>query len=205
MSCGEGNSKSVDNYIAKAPEFARPICEALRKLIHKAAPELRETIKWSSPCFEGRGLICGLGAFQKHVRLFFFKGAQVPDPDGVFADGEDNASGRSAKFFSLEEIPVKKLERLIRAAAQLDAEGKVKPPPRARRPELPMPKEFAATLKRSPKARTYFETLSPSCRREYVEWISAAKRDETRERRLAEAIEMLSEGRRRNEPYRAKA
>jgi hypothetical protein len=203
MSGSEGNSKSVDAYIAKAPEFARPICEALRTLIHKAAPELRETIKWGSPCFEGRGLVCGLGAFQKHVRLFFFKGAQVPDPGGIFVAGEDNASGRSAKFPSLEKIPVKRLERLIRAAAKLDAAGKARPVPRARRPELPMPKEFAASLKRSPKARAYFETLPPSCRREYIEWISTAKRDETRERRLAEAIEMLSEGRRQNEQYRA--
>ena len=222
MSCGEGNSKSVDAYIAKAPAFARIRLESPavltrgdRFILRAYSPPVtigggivldphapRTGVR--TPCFEGRGLVCGLGAFQKHVRLFFFKGARVPDPEGVFADGEDNASGRSAKFASLEEIPVKKLERLIRAAAKLDAEGKAKPMPRARRPELPMPREFADALKRSSKARLYFETLPPSCRREYIEWISTAKRNETRERRLAEAIEMLSEGRRHNQQYRAK-
>jgi hypothetical protein len=200
VNCGE--NKAVTAQIQHAPEFARPICEELRAIICRAAPELRETIKWGNSCYEGRGLVCGFAAFKKHVRLFFFKGAQIPDPDGIFAGGEDNASGRSMKFLSLEDVPVKKLERLVRAAARQDANGIAKPTPRMSRPELPMPREFSAALKQAPKAQAYFGTLSPSCRREYIEWISTAKKDETRERRLAAAIEMLSEGKRYNEQYR---
>jgi uncharacterized protein YdeI (YjbR/CyaY-like superfamily) len=202
VNSGENSETAVETLIQEAPAFARPICEALRAAIRRAAPDLRECIKWGNPCYQGRGIVCGFAAFQKHVRLFFFKGARLPDPDGLFADGEANASGRSVRFSSLKEIPWKKLERLIHAAAKLDTEGTAKSMQRTRRPELPMPKEFAATLKRSPKARAYFETLPPSCRREYIEWISTAKRDETRERRLAEAIEKLSEGRRHNEQNR---
>jgi uncharacterized protein YdeI (YjbR/CyaY-like superfamily) len=197
-----GESKTAAAQIQQAAEFARPICEQLRAIIHRSAPELRETIKWGNPCFEGRGPICGMAAFQKHVRLFFFKGAHVPDPEGVFEDGKDNPSGRSMRFSSIQEIPVKKLERLIRAAAKMNAEGKARPTKRTPRPELPLPNEFSAALKRAPKAQAYFKTLPPSCRREYIEWISTAKKDQTRERRLAAAIEMLSQGKRHNEQHR---
>jgi uncharacterized protein YdeI (YjbR/CyaY-like superfamily) len=192
-----------DEYFASVPEFARPICDALRTTIRKVAPELREVMKWSSPCYEGRGLVFGLSAFKAHVRLFFFKGAQVPDVDGLFEHGEDNASARSLKFSSIEEVPLGKLEKLIRAAATFDAEGAAKPMPRARRPELPMPKVLVAALNRAPEAKAFFATLAPSCRREYIEWISAAKKEETQARRLEQTIEMLTAGRRRHEQYRA--
>ena len=167
------------------------------------APELRESIKWSNPCYEGRGLVCGIGAFQKHVRLFFFKGALLPDPDGLFVHGQDNASGRSLKFSHVRDIPIGKLRRLVRSAVALDAAPPQKIVSRARRAELAMPKELAAVLKETPKAQACFDTLPPSCRREYIEWISTAKREETRQRRLQEAVAMLSAGRRRHEQYRA--
>jgi uncharacterized protein YdeI (YjbR/CyaY-like superfamily) len=205
MSCADRTVKSVDAYFEKVPAYARPICHALRKLIHESGPELRECIKWNSPCYAGRGLVFGIGAFQKHVRLFFFKGAQVPDPDALFVRGQNNAAARSVKFSSLEEIPTKKLQSLVRAAVKLDADAQSKPARRTRRAELPMPKELAAALKTASKAQHYFDTLPPSCRREYIEWISTAKKEETRTRRIAEALEVLSAGRGRNEPYRAKA
>jgi hypothetical protein len=204
MNCGEKKGMAVEARIAEAPEFARPICETLRAVIRRAGPELREVIKWGNPCYEGRGLVCGFGAFQKHVRLFFFKGAQVPGLDGLLLQGEDNASGRAINFTSAENIPVKKLERLLRAAVKLDADGNAKRLPRVRRPELPMPKEFAAALKHERKAQAFFATLPPSCRREYIEWISTAKKAETRARRLAEALTMLSAGRRHNDQYRTR-
>jgi hypothetical protein len=205
MNCAEKKGMTVEARIAEAAEFARPICEKLRAAIRHGAPQLREVIKWGNPCYEGGGLVCGFAAFQKHVRLFFFKGAQVPDPDGLLAQGEDNVSGRALSFTSAEAVPVKKVERLVRAAAKLDADKSRKPLPRARRPELPMPKEFSIALKRTPKARAFFEILPPSCRREYIEWISTAKREETRARRLAEALTMLSSGRRYNDEYRARS
>ena len=201
MSCCEKSTQAVDAYFEEAPEFARPICKKLRSLIFEAAPSLREVLKWSSPCYEGRGLVCGIGAFKQHVRLYFFKGGQLPDPSGILSGGEGNASGRSLKFASVSEIPVKVLTQLMREAARVDASG-ARSAPRARRKELAMPDDFAAALKRAAKAKTFFESLPPSCRREYIEWIITAKREETRTRRLNEAITMLGAGRRQNEQYR---
>ena len=132
MRCSEESSTTVDAYIAAAPAFARPICEKLRAMIRKTAPDLREVIKWSSPCYQGRGLVCGVGVFKQHVRLYFFKGGQLPDPGGILSGGEGNASGRSLKFASVSEIPVKALTQLLREAAKLDASG-ARSAPRAKR------------------------------------------------------------------------
>jgi uncharacterized protein YdeI (YjbR/CyaY-like superfamily) len=91
--------------------------------------------------------------------------------------------------------------QLLREAAKLDASG-ARLAPRTRRKELPVPDDFSVALKRTTKARTFFESLPPSCRREYIEWIITAKKEETRTRRLTEAITMLGAGRRQNEQYR---
>src|SRR5690349_5088700 len=80
----------VDAYIAQAPEYSRPICRKLREIIRSAGPELEETIRWGGPCYRGRALVCGMGAFKQHVRLFFFRRADLPDPDRLLSaeDGE---------------------------------------------------------------------------------------------------------------------
>ena len=69
------------------------------------------------------------------------------------------------------------------------------------KPELPIPPEFAAALSANPAARAALEGFSPSHRREYVEWISEAKRPETRDKRIAQAIEWLADGKKRNWKY----
>jgi hypothetical protein len=194
--------KSVDAYIAKAPEYARPICAQLRALVRKAAPELSEALKWGMPTFIGRGMVCGFAAFKAHVRFHFFKGTQLADEDGLLTDGEGNASGRAMNFSAGAKLPVKALEKLVREAAKLDASGEAKSAPRATRADLPMPDDLAAAIQKVAKARAHWETLPPSCRREYIEWIISAKREETRARRLASAVEMLTAGRRYNDQYR---
>lgn len=202
MSYGSSTKMTVEAYVNSAPEKTRPILTTLRALVRKAAPELREVIKWSHPCYEGRGLVCGVSAFKAHASVMFFKSGQLSDPDKLLQRGDDDSSGCSVKFASPDEIPKAALTRLIREAAKLDATGVSKPTPRARRPELPMPEEFADALRKAPKAAAYFETLPPSCRREYIEWISSAKKEETRERRLENAIARLTGRRRMNEQYR---
>ena len=202
MASREDASKAVDAYIDRAPEFAKRVCRKLREIIRKAAPELEEVIRWGCPCFKGRGLVCGMGAFKEHVTLFFGRGAEVKDVDGLLTHGEGNVMGRSLKVSTLKEISEPKVRRLIQEAVKLDASDAMKAKPRAKRPELPMPPELVEALRRSPKAEANFEQLPPSCRREYIEWISSAKRAETKDRRLAEAVDMLEAGRRRNEQYR---
>lgn len=198
----EKTPRNVDAYIAAANDTIRPICEKLAILIRKVAPDLREEIKWSSPVWSGQGMVCGLGAFKAHAHLHFFKGSLLPDPDGLLTHGEGNASSRSIKFTSVADIPAKALEKLIRVAVKIDAEGETKAAPKPKRAELPLPDDLAAAIRADKKAQAHWDTLPPSCRREYIEWITTAKREETRTRRLAEAVTMLQSGRRRNEQYR---
>ncbi len=193
---------AIDAYIAKAPEFARKICEKIAGLIRKAAPELRAEMKWNCPVWSGKAMVVGLGAFKAHVNLHFFKGALVPDPDGLLAHGEGNASSRTMKFTAESEVPLKGIEKLLRAAVKVDADPTVKAAPKPQRAELALPDDLAKAVKSNAKAQATWDGLPPSCRREYIEWITTAKREETRTRRLEEAVEMLKAGRRRNEQYR---
>ena len=110
--------------------------------------------------------------------------------------------GQFGRLTSVDELPAKRLlARYVKKAMALNESGvKLKRVVRAR-PSLPMPAPFAAALARNRRARATFDALSPSCRREYLEWIVEAKRDETRARRIATSIEWLAEGKKRNWKY----
>lgn len=194
--------RSVDDWFRELPLPARPICEKLRDLIRGACLTLVESLKWGSPSYRGRGLVCGVGAFKEHVTLHFFRGRELPDPDGLLAHGQGNASSRSVKFTSLQDLYTVKLRRLLKAAVVLDAQPVRVKAPRVRRAPLPMPSELAMALNESPRASAFFASLPPSCQREYIEWIIEARRPETKARRLESALAMLKAGRRRNEGYR---
>jgi uncharacterized protein YdeI (YjbR/CyaY-like superfamily) len=200
MPAGKSSPNPVDAYIAKVPEHFRPICRKLRELILSVGPEWEETMRWNQPAYRGKGLICLFGAFKHHVRLIFFR--KLPDPDHVLAHEEESAGGHGLKIVTESDIPVAKLRRLLKEAAKVDKTPPPKSEPKPRRPELPVPSELSQALERSPKAMEIFGGLSPSCRREYIEWISSAKRPETRERRIVQALDMLEAGRRMNDKYR---
>lgn len=200
MPAGKTTPNPVDAYIAKAPEHFRPICRKLRELIRAAGPEWEETMRWSQPAYRGKGLVCLFGAFKHHVRLIFFR--ELPDPDHVLAQNKESASGHGLKIVSESDIPVATLKRLLKEAAKIDKTPPPKSEPKPRRPELPTPPDLSQALERSSKAAETFDRLSPSCRREYIEWISSAKRAETRERRISQAMDLLESGQRMGEKYR---
>jgi uncharacterized protein YdeI (YjbR/CyaY-like superfamily) len=192
----------VDARIAKANDFARPICVKLREIIRKAAPKLEECLKWGMPAYKGRGLVCCIGAFKQHVTLHFFRGAEMKDASkGLLQHGEGNANSRSVKFLSLAEVKAKPLAALVKQAVAVDATDKPATE-KKKRPDLPVPPALAAALRKNARARKTFESLPPSCRREYSEWIGGAKQEATVQRRLEKALVMLSEGRRMNDEYR---
>jgi len=201
----------VDAYIKKAPEHARPVLEHLRAIVHQGCPEVVETIKWSMPAFDYKGPFCGMAAFKKHCVFGFWKSALL-FPDGETPKASDKlnwgARGRSpvpARITGLADLPSKTaLLRLVKKAAKLNDDGVKLPARTTRRKPLRVPPDLAAALKKSKKAAATFEGFSPSCRREYVEWIVEAKRPETRERRVATTIEWLAEGKQRNWKYQAK-
>jgi uncharacterized protein YdeI (YjbR/CyaY-like superfamily) len=194
----------IDSHIAKAAGFAKPILRHLRKLVHEACPEAEETVKWSSPTFVYRGrILCGMAAFQSHCTFGFWH----QEMEAVLgADGEkaDTAMGSFGRITTLDELPPDKtMLRYVKKAAELnesDAPARPRPPKRPAAP-LIVPKDLAAALKKNKAAAASFEKFSPSHRKEYIEWIKEAKRDETRQKRLATTLEWLAEGKSRNWKY----
>jgi uncharacterized protein YdeI (YjbR/CyaY-like superfamily) len=189
----------IDAYIAKQADFARPILEHVRAVVHEACPDVEETLKWSMPTFVyGGGILCGMAAFKQHASFGYWKHALVVG-EGEPRDG----MGSYGKLTSLKELPPKKtLIAHIRKAMQLNLEKT--PPARkkaAPKPPPDVPADLAAALKKNAKARKGYEAFPPGAQREYVEWITEAKREETRASRLAQAVEWMAEGKRRNWKY----
>ena len=190
----------VDAYIAKSQPFARPILEHLREVVHGACPDVVEEMKWSMPHFMYKGMLAGMAAFKAHCTFGFWKGKLILGKDEMNRE----AMGHFGNIRSLDDLPSKRtLAAYVKNAAKLNEEGvKVPRAPKARVPgAVTVPADLAAALRRNRKARASFEAFSPSHRREYIEWITEAKREETREKRLATTIEWLEEGKPRHWKY----
>lgn len=185
----------IDAYIAKCAAFAKPILEHLRTQVHAGCPQVEETIKWGSPHFMHRGMLCGMAAFKAHCAFGFWKGKLVFDD----AKSRD-AMGQFGCITSLKDLPADRaLRTYVKKAAKLNESGaKVPRPlkhPKKDRSALDVvPADLATALRRNSRARKTFEGFSPSRRREYIEWITEAKREETRVKRLATTMEWLEEG-----------
>ena len=193
----------IDRYIRSAPDFAQPILERLRQLFHRACPEIEETIKWSSPFFEYKGIVGNMTAFQKHVSYGFWKAGLLADPEGIL-EQVGNTQMAVLKATSLEDLPGDEvLLAYIREAVDLNERGiKVPRAKSARHAEaLEIPEDLQAALGDNEDARKTFDNFSYSQRKEYVEWITDAKRKATRTRRLAQAVEWLADGKPRNWKY----
>lgn len=189
----------VDAYIRNAPEYARPILEHFRAVVHEACPEVVEGTKWSVPHFDYRGMMCGMAAFKHHCTFGFWKSSLI------FGDDKNDPSGvaQSGKLEKVSDLPSKKiLTGYIRKAMKLNEEGiKVEKPKKPTKPEIEVPAYMNTALDKNKKAKSAFDAFSPSHRREYVEWITEAKTDATRERRLEQAVEWIAEGKSRNWKY----
>jgi len=190
----------IDTYIAKQPDFARPILAHVRAVVHEACPDVEETMKWSMPTFVyGGGILCGMAAFKQHASFGYWKHALVVG-EGEPRDG----MGSYGKLTSVKDLPPKKtLLAHIKRAMQLNLDNVKSPAQRRAAPKPPpeAPADLVAALKKNAAARKSFEGFPPSAQRDYVEWIVEAKREETRAKRLAQAVEWMAEGKRRNWKY----
>lgn len=189
----------VDAYIAKAAPFAQPILTHLRALIRRALPEAEETIKWGMPHFTVAGKnVAGIAAFKAHC-------AFVIHGDGRQGEPQGEGMGGYGKIAALSDLPAEaELEAKVKEAAQRVATSGTALKPKAKnppKPEIPMPDDFAEALAAHPKAQAALEAFAPSHRREYLEWITEAKQAATRERRIAQAVEWLAVGKKRNWKY----
>jgi uncharacterized protein YdeI (YjbR/CyaY-like superfamily) len=192
----------VDDYIAAAQPFAKPLLIHIRDLVHRHCPQVEEVRKWSFPNFLYRGkMMCSMAAFKAHVSLSFAHGELVV-PDRSKA-GE--AMGSFGRVTSLADLPGDAdLGAMITKAMTLIEGGTKKPTIRrdqSARPEAEVPAALATALAANAKARSAFDAFSPSHRREYCEWIGEARRDETRTKRVTQALEWLAEGKKRNWKY----
>jgi uncharacterized protein YdeI (YjbR/CyaY-like superfamily) len=191
----------IEAYIAKAQPFARPILETVRECVHAVVPRAEETIKWGMPAYTLDGKILLItAAFKAHAALNFWRGQELRG-DKANAD----AMGQFGKLASVDDLPSdSELDRLIKEAAEVaknaPAPRKAKHGPKAA-PE--MHPDFSAALAKAPKAKAALEGFPPSAQRDYLEWISEAKQDSTRAKRIATAVEWLSEGKRRHWKYQS--
>ena len=195
----------IDAYIEHAAPFARPILAHVRGLVHRACPQVEETIKWGMPTFvHAGGILCGMAAFKQHASFGYWKHALVVG-EGGHADGKPrDGMGSYGKMTSLQDLPLDKtLLAHIRKAMTLNEAGIKASPARKATPKPPpeTPEDLVAALKKNTPAQVTFDAFPPSCKREYIEWIVEAKREETRAKRLAQAVEWLAEGKRRNWKY----
>lgn len=191
----------IDAYIERAAPFAQPILRHVRELVHEACPDVEESIKWGMPSFShAGGILCGMAAFKQHASFGFWKHALVVG-EGEPRDG----MGSYGKMTSLDHLPPRKtLLAHVRKAMRLNEAG-VKSPVRKAAPKPPpaMPEDLAAALQNNKAAKATFDAFPPGCKREYIEWVVEAKRAETRTKRLAQAVEWIAEGKRRNWKYEA--
>ena len=191
----------VDRYIAKSAEFAQPVLQHLRALVHEACPGAQETIKWGMPSFTYHGILCGIAGFKAHCAFGFWRRGMT---DVIARDGgkAEQAMGSLGRITGLADLPSDRaMLGYIRQAAKLnEAGGPARPKPKPKQP-LPVPADLAAALKKNVKAAKVFKDFSPSPRREYIEWITEAKRPETRAKRVATTIQWLASGKRRNWKY----
>ncbi|MDO5505713.1 MAG: YdeI/OmpD-associated family protein [Pseudoxanthomonas suwonensis] len=194
----------VDAYIAGAAEFAQPLLAELRERVHRNCPDVVEAIKWGMPAFlHGGAIFCTMAAFKQHVSFGYWRHAEV-----MGADVERDGMGSYGRMATVKDLPGKRgmqadLRKALaladtapaRAAGQHRPQGAAAPA---------VPAELAAALQGNAKARAAFDSFPPSARRDYIEWITEAKREDTRARRLAQTIQWLAEGKRRNWKYEAR-
>lgn len=196
----------IDAYIGRQADFARPILEYLRAAVHEACPAVEETLKWSAPAFvHAGGILCSMAAFKQHASFGYWKHALVvageEAPDAPPREG----MGSYGKMTSLDDLPPRTqlLAHLLKAA-RLNEEGVKAPGVRkasAPKPPPEAPADLAAALRGNAKAKATFDAFPPSQKREYVDWLTEAKRDETRHKRLLQAVEWMEQGKRRHWKY----
>jgi uncharacterized protein YdeI (YjbR/CyaY-like superfamily) len=192
----------IDAYIQNAAPFAQPILTHIRKLVHAACPDAVETVKWQHPQFEYKGPMMGMAAFKQYCVLGFWKSKLLAAQGLAVPDGE-NPMGYNDRLTSVRDLPGdRELTKLIKAAMALNDAGiKVPRPKTAPKPPVKPPAYFMTALKKNRKALAAYEAFSPSHKREYVEWVTEAKTEPTRDKRLAQAIEWMAEGKSRNWKY----
>jgi uncharacterized protein YdeI (YjbR/CyaY-like superfamily) len=192
----------ISAYIDRAAPFAQPILTRLRAAVRAACPNVEETIKWSMPNFGYHGrILCNMAAFKQHATFGFWQGSRITG-DGPGSD-EKSAMGQFGRLTSIADLPGDDVlsDMILKAMALIDDARPAARPIKHPKPPAIIQDDFAAALKAIPPALTTFDAFPPGQRREYIDWVEEAKRPETRQKRINQAVEWLAEGKRRNWKY----
>jgi uncharacterized protein YdeI (YjbR/CyaY-like superfamily) len=199
----------IDEYIGKKAAFAQPILKHLRALMHSVSPQITETIKWGHPFFEYKGVLANMGGFKEHCVFGFWNSSALHDPNSILKHADEKeAAGNLGRITKLSDLPADDiLKDFIHQAIKLKDSAPAQKEKKAALPKAPkapieMPDYFAAALADNQKALATFQDFSPSCKREYLEWITEAKTEATRQKRIETALEWISEGKTRNWKYK---
>jgi uncharacterized protein YdeI (YjbR/CyaY-like superfamily) len=191
---------TVNEYVLKHQNWQVEL-ETLRKIILQA--DLKEEIKWGAPVYTVAGKnIVGLGAFKKHVALWFFQGALLKDEDKVLFNAQEDKTKamRQWRFTSVKEIDVKAVKKYVNEAVANQKQGReieVAKPTAA-----VIPDELLALLRSDQILKKSFDGLTPYKQKEYAVYIAEAKRMETKISRLEKIAPMILAGVGLNDRYR---
>ena len=196
----------VDAYIEKSAPFAQPILSHLRELMHNACPHATESIKWRMPFFIQQGVIlCHMAAFKQHC-AFGFWGSEMKKVLAKDGFKSSDAMGTQGRITSLKDLPADKiLISYMSQAAELVESGErqksIDRPKQSAKKTVRIPAELSAALQKNKLAAKAFAAFSPSCKREYAAWIADAKRPDTKQKRLKQAIDWIAQGKTRHWKY----
>lgn len=196
----------IDEYNAKAAVFAQPILNHIRELVHQACPDVEETIKWGMPHYDYKGAsMIGVASFKQHCAVSFHKASLMADPHNLLIPTESSGMGHFGKIKTLEDLPSDEiLKEYIREAMKVNEAGKKVKKAAPAKAEIPVPGYFTEALSKNPQALATFENFPPGAKRDYLDWITEAKTETTREKRMATALEWMAEGKKRHWKYEKK-
>jgi hypothetical protein len=195
--------EQINLYIAEQPEWQRKLLVRFRQLIHSTDENVEESWKWNSPHFDHKGIMIGMNAFKKFVGIWFHKGALLKDTHGLFevTGKEDEKGMRAYKVHEGETINEKAFVDLLKQAIKVNEAGMKLTATKPAKKSLEVPPELESVLKKDDMAWEHWEKFTYSHKKEYLEWITDARKEETRKRRIAQALEMIREGQGRNDKY----
>ena len=199
-------NNKIDEYIGASSDFAKPILNHLRALVHQACPEAEEKLKWGFPHFDYKGVYTSMAAFKAHCAFSFWKARLMDDPHNLLGEKEEKAMGHFGRIMSLNDLPPDAvlLEYLLQAKKLNDQGVKVTPKKSSEteKKELTVPDDLLAALGKERRALDNFEKFPYSHRKEYIMWVNEAKTAETRAKRIMTTVEWTAEGKNRNWKYK---
>jgi hypothetical protein len=194
----QNGAQRVADYLDSLPEWSQAICNKLRRIILKADPSIVEDWKWG-PNYSSDGMVCGYGAFQKHVKFTFFNGSAMKDNKDLFNHCVDNEFSRSIKFVDETEINEKLLTEYIKESVAVNQKGFKRA---IKDKTVEVPTDLQSALKKNKKAQAFFEGLSYGYKKDFVELVTTAKQEKTRLERIAKVVDHCAQGKKLNDKYK---